>query len=314
MVGSFSDEEMVALATAFPPGPAAREVLARAGYPAAALPSMVGVAGLQFWSQVNDDVANGILDEGCARVLGAALHQYPHNRVFQDGIAKRSQPYANPHPHSNPHPHGTPGLLRVLVVGAGLAAPTVGAHAGAEAGNGREPAIRADRESKLILQAQELGHLEVELRPAATVDDLTFSPARPTGILHLICHGDGRTLLFADELGDPRRIPAADVADLIAAYRVHLRGIVLNACRSEECADVFEPLADTVIAHRGALDDGCAQLFAGRLYRTLRDYPDLADAARIAAKHLAVGEAQCPEISAGLVVRTSGARTNDAGR
>ncbi|HEY3867447.1 MAG TPA: effector-associated domain EAD1-containing protein [Actinocrinis sp.] len=277
MAGSFGDEEMVALATAFPPGPAAREILARAGYPAAALPSMVGVAGLQFWSQINDDVTNGIIDGGRARILNAALRAYPHNPIFRRA--------AN--------------LLRVLVVGAGLATAAAGA------------AIRADRESRLILQAKELGHLEVELRPAATVDDLTFNPARPPDVLHLICHGDGRTLLFADELGDPRRVPAADVADLIAAYRVRLRGIVLNACRSEECADAFSPLADTVIAHRGAVDDGCAQLFAAWFYRTLRDHPDLADAARIAAKHLAVGEARCPEVNAGLVVLTGGTPAND---
>ena len=171
---------------------------------------------------------------------------------------------------------------------------------------GSLPAIRADQESRLILEAQALGHLDVELRSVATIDDLAFSGLRPPDIFHLICQGDRGTLVFVDECGDPRRFAAIDVAELIGSYGVHLSGIVLNACHSEGCAETFAPLADTVIAHKGPLDDDCARLFAGRLYRTLQDFPDLAHAARISADHLATGEACRSGIRAGLVVLRNG--------
>jgi hypothetical protein len=279
-MSQFSDEEIEELASIFPPGPAARAVLEQAEFPASALPSMIGVTGFQFWSQISDGVKAGIFQDGRAQILAAALRWFPYNTVLQGGRANNL--------------HEAPRRLRVLVVGAGFAAPG--------AMNGSVSAIRADQESRQILQAQELGHLEVEVRPAATIDDVTFNQTRPPDIFHLICHGDRETLLFADEHGDPRRIPAARVARLIAAYGVHLSGIVLNACYSGSCAEAFAPHADTVIAHSGPLDDDCARLFASRLYRTLRDVSDFADAAGVAAGHLAEGEAQCPEIRTGLVV------------
>lgn len=285
-----SDEEITALAAAFPPGPAATPVLAMAGFPPAQQPAAVGLNGYQFWSLISRDVANGIIEDGRRRLLAAALRQRPYNRVFRRAAGQRP-----------PRTSASRGRYRVMVIGAGLAEPP-------PAGAPDRPvlAIRADRESRLIQQAQSLGHVTVDVRLAATVDDLAMDPAEPPDILHLICHGDGSSLLFADAFGDPRRVPAADVADLLAAYRRHagvrLAGIVLNACSSAPIADLFTPLADTVVAHRGAIDDECAQMFAHRLYRTLRDVPDLADAAALAAAHLAADGSGCHGIRDGLVL------------
>lgn len=289
-MSGFSGEEITALAIAFRPGPAASALLTQSGFPPEDIPSLTGVTGHQFWSQISEALAYGVLEDGRIRILTTALQRYKNNPVFKRGIAGSAG--------------GMPGQLRLLVVGAGLGASTTASN-----GSTRPTRpIRADQESRLLIKLQELGHLEVELRPAATIDDLTFDRARPPDILHLICHGDGETLVFADELGDPRRVPATAVAELIAAYGVHLRGIVLNACYSAACAGVFALLTDTVIAHTGAVDDDCARLYAEQLYRCLRTVPDLGEAATIAATHLAVGDAQCPEIRDGLVVLTKDGR------
>jgi hypothetical protein len=127
-------------------------------------------------------------------------------------------------------------------------------------------------------------------------------------ILHLICHGDGQNLTFADGYGDPRRVPAEHVARLLAGYRAHagiqLTGMVLNACHSAAIAETFAPVADTVVAHHGSLEDECAQLFSERLYKTLRDVPSLGGAARIASEHLAADGSGCGGIQDGLVIVT----------
>ncbi|MEY9927460.1 hypothetical protein ABH926_002094 [Catenulispora sp. GP43] len=281
----FSDEEITALATAFATGSGAKRLLIRSGFPAEHLPSQTTMTGYQFWSEISEAVASGILDEGRIRILTTALETYPYNPVFKKAMAEA--------------PAGRSRPLRVLVMGAGLGATAATA---ATATGGPARAIRADQESRLLLKVQELGHLEVELLPAATIDDLVFDRARPPDVLHLICHGDRGALVFGNEFGDPRRVPATAIADLIRAYAVRLRGVVLNACSSGDCAEVFAPLADTVIAHKGAVDDDCARLFAEELYRAMRGSADLAEAAGIAATRLAVGSAQCPELRDGLVV------------
>jgi hypothetical protein len=284
-MSGFSDEEITELATVFAPGARARALLAESGFPAAHIPSPDSTTGHLFWSQISEAIEYGIIEDGRMRILKTASRRYEYNPVFKRGAESAAGGESRP--------------LRVRVIGAGLG------NSYAVAENGSPHLIRADQESRLLLKVQELGHLEVELSPAATVDDLRFSRERPPDILHLICHGGGGRLVFADEFGDPHRVPATDVAELIAAYGIRFRGIVLNACNGAECADAFRPLADTVIAHRGAVDDDCARLYADQLYRALYDVPDLASAARIAAQHLATGPAQRPEISAGLVVLTA---------
>jgi hypothetical protein len=305
-----SDEEIDALAAAFNPGPAANVVLRRAGFPNAAVPASQGLNGVQFWTLISNELENGIIQDGRRKVLAAALRDRPYNDVLKRAVlagSETSEASAGTTPSPAPVPVPIPvAIRRVLVVGAStVGSPALGAGQGNQGNQGKEP-IRADRESKLIREAAELGHLTVDFRPAATVDDLDGVLTVRPDILHLICHGDGRNLTFADTYGEPRHVPAVQVANLLAAYRRHagvrLAGIVLNACYSADIAELFTPIADTVIAHKGSLDDGCAQLFAARLYRGLRDVPSLGAAALLAAEHLATGDSGCGDLGDGLRV------------
>jgi hypothetical protein len=90
-MSNFSNEEITELATVFPPGSAARSVLGEAEYPAAALPAMIGVTGFEFWFQISDAVANGILENGRAEIFAVALRRYPYNPVFRRAVAARAK-------------------------------------------------------------------------------------------------------------------------------------------------------------------------------------------------------------------------------
>jgi Effector-associated domain 1 len=269
-------------------------VLRRARFPRADTPAAFGLTSRQFWSEIGDALESGALEDGRKRILDAALDIFPHNAVFQRAaLALR---------HAG---GGERAGLLVLVVGAGTVDPAADPAAGG-GGRGVSP-IRADLESKLVRDAEQPGRLTVELRTAATIDDLDAAmlALRPD-ILHLICHGDGENLVFPDACGEPQPVPAGQIAKLLAAYqrhaRVRLTGIVLNACFSAQMAALFAPVAETVVAHEGRLDDGCAPVFAGQLYRTLREVPSLGGAALVAAEAIATNGSGCGDIRDGLVV------------
>lgn len=284
----FENDELDALARAFPPGPAAAVLLQRAGVPRELWPSTLGTNGQRYWTQVDELLRDGVIEDGRRTVMVAALRSFPYSPVFRKGAQADGRGSTRPR--------------RVLVLGAGVEDLSA-------RGGGPLPPIRADLESKQIQQAGELGHIAVTVRSAATVGDLETLASSKPDILHLICHGDGDSLTFSDALGMPHRLPADQLVRILTAYRDHaqvkLSGIVLNACRSAQIASLFVSLARTVVGHDGDLDDACAAVFAGRLYRTLRTVPSLAGAAEVAAEHVAGDETHCGTIRDGLVVLTA---------
>ena len=269
-----TDEEIREFARVYPPGPAARALLHRAGFPGEHVPSPIGVTGLDFWYAVADAVSAGRVPDGRRRLLEAAVRDFPHNTVFRAV------------------PRGPSPVRRVLVVGA--------------APHGTER-LRADRELRAVQQAAARA-ITVDHCPAAAVTDLGRVLDEPPDILHLVCHGDGEHLVFEDTYGDPHRVPAADVARLLAAYApdadARLRGLVLASCDSGTVAGLFTEVAEVVVAHRGPLDDETAVLYAAELYDLLQRVPALDRAARIAAEHVAVrlGDVYGRQLAANLVV------------
>ncbi|XVQ11486.1 effector-associated domain EAD1-containing protein [Spirillospora sp. CA-255316] len=268
---AFTRTEVMELAKVFPPLPAARSVLREAGFPEVAIPAAPDTA-LGFWEQVSESIANGVVRDGRRKILAAALRRYPANAVLATPAVETTSSAS----------------FRVLVVGA------------SPRGTDR---IRWDRELKAI-SAADRGHLVIQSCPAASVLDLdrirTFRP----DLLHLICHGVGEDLVFEDPDGEPHPVPAEDVADTIARSREHepLRGLLLRSCHSEHIAGLFTRVSNTVIAHRGPLDDTCGTLFADRLYRELINTPDLHAAAWLAAREAANADQACRSILTDLIV------------
>lgn len=272
--GEDLDDLVTTITTLFRKGRDADRLLRRIGYPTERAPN-VDFDHIQAWNTIFADLAAGVIDAPYRRLLTAALRVFPHHPTLRRLDAKASKPEVH----------------RVLVVGASP--------------EGTER-IRSDRELKQILASQEHGHIAVSVCPAATVVDLRAVAVSRPHVLHLACHGDGTDLVFEDGFGDRRAVAATQVVSLLATYRqrlgVALSGVVLNSCHSEKIAELFRPVAEVVIAHRGALDDECAIVFAGELYRALRLAPSLADAAHIAAEHVSVGEPLCASTKNDLVV------------
>lgn len=270
-----TDEEIQELARVYQPGPSARALLRRAGFPGEHVPSQIGITALEFWYTVADAVSAGRVPDGRRRLLVTAERDYPHNTVFRAVPRARSP------------------IARVLVVGA------------APYGTER---VRADRELRAVQRAATRGAITVDYCPAAAVTDLGRVLDVPPDVLHLVCHGEGEHLVFEDTYGAPHRVHAADVARLLDAYAqaagARLAGLVLASCDSETVAGLFTGVAEVVVAHRGPLDDETAVLYAGELYGLLERVPALDRAARIAAEHVAVklGDEYGERLTANLVV------------
>lgn len=275
---SLQQIETRALAKAFAPGPPARAVLLEAGFPPEAMPSAFGVSAVDFWSMVAEAVAAGQVPDGRCRLMTVAAERLPENEVFAQAAAG-----------CEATPGG--GIRRVLVVGAQP--------------HGQQR-LRADRELRAVLRAAELGHLEVDFRPAAAVTDLRGLLDHPVDVLHLACHGDGGDLLFEDATGEEQRVPASELARTLTTYREHgrvrLRGLVLGSCHGDQAIAALRGLAAEGVAHTGVLDDDCAVAFAGHLYRELRHASGLVAAAALAARHTVLEDDLCRSLEEGLVV------------
>lgn len=269
---TFSYEEIHELAMSFPTMVSARQVLMRAGFPLGQMPASPDTAeGL--WEQVAESVHQGVLADGRMKILTEALARRPGNAVFL-GAGTKAQS----------------GRTRILVV---AASP-----------NGLDQ-IRGDRELRTI-SAAVLDRFDLESCPAASVLDLGRVRHFRPDLLHLICHGVGEDLIFEDVDGEVHPVPAVQVVETVKLARMHkggrLRGVLLRSCDSEGIAELFTDVAETVVAHRGPLHDGCAVFFAGRLYAELVTGADLADAARSAAQETHNLEQNCHSIPEGLVV------------
>lgn len=268
-------EELVALSEVFPPVRPARALLREAEFPMTAWPGVIDTS-IGFWEQISESLANGILAGGRHRIMTAALRRYPEKKEFQavGGPAKYSL-----------------SVLRVLVIGA------------APAGTGR---IRPDRDARAIESAAQRGHLDVTYRPAAAATDLKDVLEFRPDIVHLACHGTGDDLVFEDVQGEEHRVAAADVADVLRRYshagQVHLLGLVLASCHSDVIAGHFVGTAKHVVAHRGALDDLCAQVFTRHLYEALAHIQDVAEAARLAAAEARLTDSSCASMMSDLIV------------
>ncbi|TVL92981.1 effector-associated domain EAD1-containing protein [Streptomyces sp. SAJ15] len=323
-------EEITALARAFGPGPAARSLLRKAGFPADLMPSPVGVTAEEFWYAVAEPLAAGAMAHGRLRVLKAALDRYPYHPLFRaavDGAAAASPSGtadgaaaggggsgASDGAGASGKPAGSGGAR-----GSGAAAPSEGAAAGGPkpigsvlvAGaspHGRDP-LRAAREARAIEAAAARVGFSVHHSPAAAVTDLQrILDLRPE-VLHLICHGEDAHLVFEDAFGGAHRVTADSVVRLLRSYRCHagvrLRGVVLAACHTGPLAAAFTEVARVVIAHHGELDDEAAVAYAAALYGLLDRVPALHDAALVAADQAAaaLGDDYGVELRENLVVR-----------
>jgi hypothetical protein len=271
MTEPLTDEEVAELAELFPPGkPSTIRVLTRAGFKANQLPTLTtGDSATDYWDLINGKIAKGTVEDGRRRVIAAALEPYPYNQVLlAAGIAH---------------------TWRVLFMGASP--------------DGLRP-IRAGSELRLIRQADQTIHVRDVPAPAVT-DLRTIRLERPD-VLHLACHGCGEQLVFEDGAGGRQTVHAAQVAETLRVYSdelgVRLRGIVLNACRSEPAAELLRPHAEIVVAHRDELLDGHGIAFAGALYLALPGAPTLAAAARIAVRELVLDDPRRRPLEDGLVI------------
>ncbi|MFW6639323.1 effector-associated domain EAD1-containing protein [Nocardiopsis algeriensis] len=276
MDAHLTPEEIGELTRIFPPH-RAHHLLNRAGFPPGAVPAFPYTAR-DFWEQVAAELSHGAVSDGRWRLLEAAHRLYPGNEVFR---AARTAPPALP--------------MRVLVMSA---EPRGTQH------------LEAGREVRAITHALRGSGAEVELVPAARSTDLGRVLSFEPHVLHLVCHGEGDSLVFGDVHGEAHHVPARDLADTLRHYRktsdTGLHGLVLSSCDGEHIAPLFTGAAEVVVAHRGRLDAACAAAFSGHLYERLAQVGDLGRAAATAAHHVRLTDASCAPVADGLLVLRQG--------
>jgi hypothetical protein len=287
-----STEEIATLAEIFPPRWPARSLLREAGFPLMEVPAAADTA-VAFWEQIAEGIALGIFPGGRRLLLIAAAKRYPGQPVFSAGLADApsdSRMAADDGTYGSAA-DGSRALTRVLVVGANP--------------QGVER-IRPDRDARAIRQAAERGHIVAEYCPAASATDLGRALEFRPDILHLACHGSAGDLIFEDAQGYEHAVAARDVEETLRLYTevgsVRLSGVVLASCDGDQAAAELLGVADRVVAHSGPLDDDCAVVFTGLLYQELARTPDLAAAARLAARHTLLTDRSCADVVNGLLI------------
>ena len=129
--------------------------------------------------------------------------------------------------------------------------------------------FRAVHES--LLRARYRDHFEVQQLPAARPPDLrrALLDHRPQ-VLHFCGHGTGGTgLALEDEHGAARLVSTEVLAELFGLFARDLRCVVLNACYSEQQAQVILRHIDYVIGMQKEIADTAAIGFSRGFYDAL---------------------------------------------
>lgn len=270
MVGALFDYEVRELARLYPPSLTTVNKLQRAGFDVTLLPSISSVGNARnYWSLINDDVANGVVENGRQLLLAMAREDFRFNQVLFGRVR--------------------PATWEVVLMGATPA--------------GLDP-LRPDQEYRGI-HAIGAG-IDVRYHPLAAADDVSELVQRHPHVLHLACHGRGYELTFDDGSGGPHVVHAEDLAGALREHeRIESRrlyGIVLNACDTALAAEALRPCADAIIAHSSDLSDDEALEFAVTFYRTLVTSESLADAAAITKARLVMRDAALRRMAREVVV------------
>ncbi|MBL7553655.1 hypothetical protein I6A60_38365 [Frankia sp. AgB1.9] len=89
------DDEIIELAKVFYDRTSARHLLDEAGLPPELLP-IQDASSERFWREVNRELTFGIVEDGRARILAAALRRYPANIVFRRWVSRLGDDSGDP--------------------------------------------------------------------------------------------------------------------------------------------------------------------------------------------------------------------------
>ncbi|SNQ52197.1 putative NB-ARC domain protein [Frankia canadensis] len=92
VLSAFSQEELRALALAFPDSASVRGLLGSVGYPLEHLPVWNATSAAEVWYEIAERLALGVIPNGRARVLAAAAARFPGVSVFGEQVVLRLAP------------------------------------------------------------------------------------------------------------------------------------------------------------------------------------------------------------------------------
>ncbi len=135
-------------------------------------------------------------------------------------------------------------------------------------------------EYRKIQEALELSHsedlFEIKYAPDLRDEDiqqklLTFKPH----IVHFSGHGEKSGLIFSSENGKSHAVDKYALAALFKLFSQSIHCVILNACYSEEQADVIADHIRYVIGTTSSIDDEAATKFTTGFYKALFNAQDI---------------------------------------
>jgi hypothetical protein len=137
------------------------------------------------------------------------------------------------------------------------------------------PEMRLDAEQKIIRETTEnfRDHLQLEIRPAATVHDLRRALLHGVyEIVHISAHGDVQGLFLENQMGNSSLVTGDALMRLFRKYTRpggSLECVLLNACWAEDVGKTISSAVPTTIAMKEVLSDDAAREFARGFYDAL---------------------------------------------
>jgi hypothetical protein len=137
------------------------------------------------------------------------------------------------------------------------------------------PRLLLDEDIRQIRQKIRLSEyrdaIEVDLRPAARLDDLlqALNEVAPD-VVHFSGHGWDEGLIVMDREGlGPEDLDVALLTRLFQIFRGSIRLVLLNACKSSRQADAIAEVVGCAIGMRGEISDSAAIAFGAAFYRAV---------------------------------------------
>ena len=129
-----------------------------------------------------------------------------------------------------------------------------------------------DLDEKLRLVSKPTVEVSVVNRWAVRTDQVqeAILNEKPN-ILHFSGHGGGGSLCFEDSAGYSTPVSATAIAELMRLNSDYIECLVLNACYSQEVAELSSVHLEAVVGCDGSIDDDAAVAFARSFYRAIAD-------------------------------------------
>lgn len=254
--------------------PQANGLLIGAGLPGDKLPVFAHTTAADYWVEVCERLALGVVENGLSRLVQAAAKEFPGNPIFRTCLRVVAASLGKDTP-----PAPAPKLVVLFL-----------------AANPKDTGrLRLDEELRTITESlpREASVTFVPKVAVRTTDLLKAIVETTPAILHFSGHGDtGGQIVLEDPVGRAKTVSAEALADLLKAHNQRnpypVRCVVLNACYTAGAAQALTAAVEVVTGCTDAIGDQAAIEFARGFYTGIANHRSLGASFRLGRAQIKV--------------------------